>query len=397
MELRKKIKPNPKQVGEDEKINAANRRIKITLQNADGELLGTILDIPVLTSVTELQQIVNKLNENKEVQLYSFFYEEKEIKTNLNDFIQKLDKYTTETILPITYHPQSLFFVRPITRQSSSLPGHTEAVLHAQFSPDGQQLASGSGDTTVRFWDVTTELPKIVCENGHKNWVLIISWSPCGRYLASGSMDGQILLWDKDGKKIGDGLIGHQKWITAISWEPLHQNGECELLSSSSKDETIRIWHRPTQKTLVILSGHLKCVTKVVWGGQGYLYSCSQDQTVKVWEKSGKLIKDLQGHGHWVNSIAIHTDYVNRTGCYDENYNGESWTSQVMQQKALERYNKLKGKGNERVVSASDDNTLMLWDPVSSKKTNIQINRSPAAHQSCAVFSRWQIYNFGFI
>lgn len=119
---------------------------------------------------------------------------------------------------------------------------------------------------------------------------------------------------------------------------------------------------------LVILSGHLKCVTKVIWGGQNYLYSSSEDQSVKVWDKAGKMIKDLKGHAHWVNALCLHTDYALRTGCFDENYKGEEWTSEQMQKKALERYEKLRGKGNERLVSASDDNTLMLWDPVKSNK-----------------------------
>ena len=41
--------------------------------------------------------------------------------------------------------------------------GHAEAVLSVAFSPDGQQLASGSGDTTVRFWDLTTQTPLYTC------------------------------------------------------------------------------------------------------------------------------------------------------------------------------------------------------------------------------------------
>ena len=49
-------------------------------------------------------------------------------------------------------------------RCTSSLPGHAEAVISVGFSPDGTQLASGSGDTTVRLWDLTTEMPLYTCE-----------------------------------------------------------------------------------------------------------------------------------------------------------------------------------------------------------------------------------------
>jgi WD40 repeat protein len=41
--------------------------------------------------------------------------------------------------------------------------GHGEAVLSVAFSPDGRQLASGSGDTTVRFWDLGTQTPMYTC------------------------------------------------------------------------------------------------------------------------------------------------------------------------------------------------------------------------------------------
>lgn len=42
--------------------------------------------------------------------------------------------------------------------------GHTEAVLATAFSPDGRQLASGSGDTTLRFWDLGTQTPHRTCK-----------------------------------------------------------------------------------------------------------------------------------------------------------------------------------------------------------------------------------------
>lgn len=51
-----------------------------------------------------------------------------------------------------------------MTRCSSTIEGHAEAVISVAFSPDGRYLASGSGDTTVRFWDLQTETPHHTCK-----------------------------------------------------------------------------------------------------------------------------------------------------------------------------------------------------------------------------------------
>lgn len=58
---------------------------------------------------------------------------------------------------------------------------------------------------------------------------------------------------------------------------------ECRLLASSSKDSTVRIWDTILCKVVLILSGHTHCVTCVQWGGEGLLYTSSQDRSIKVW------------------------------------------------------------------------------------------------------------------
>ena len=66
----------------------------------------------------------------------------------------------------------------------TTLSGHTSEVFICAWSPAGDVLASGSGDTTVRMWNHETETPKHTCK-GHSNWVLCIAWSPDGTRVAT--------------------------------------------------------------------------------------------------------------------------------------------------------------------------------------------------------------------
>lgn len=87
------------------------------------------------------------------------------------------------------------------------------------------------------------------------------------------------------------------------------------LLASSSKDGDVKIWDTVLSTTVLTISGHIKCVTVVKWGGNGLIYTASQDRTVKVWRASdGILCRTLEGHAHWVNTLALSTDYILRIG-----------------------------------------------------------------------------------
>ena len=63
----------------------------------------------------------------------------------------------------------------------------------------------------------------------------------------------------------------------------LSSNPECRYVASSSKDGSVRVWDTAVGRCERILTGHTQSVTCLRWGGDGLLYSASQDRTIKVW------------------------------------------------------------------------------------------------------------------
>jgi len=290
---------------------------------------------------------------------------------------------------------------------------HNRKVTDLSFSPDGNICASASADNIVRLWNKDGTL--IQSLRDHRDKVNQVVFSPNGKTFASVSNDGMVKLWRQDGtsirtlqpaSKIGNSQNAYRKDRIEFS-----EDGQVIVLirKLSQQEESssiIKFWNSEGReiKTIqgqeswdlenvffstggknvtlvekvkslkswsldksseITFSGHKGTVNSVSFSHDGkVLASTSDDQTVKLWNRKGKLLQTLQ-HKDKVNSVSFSLDgKVLASGSNDRTvklWNRKGKLLQTLQHK--DKVNIVSFSLNGKVLaSASDDQTVKLWN-----------------------------------
>jgi len=233
---------------------------------------------------------------------------------------------------------------------SARLTGPTGAVTSVAFSPDGETLATGNADGTVRLWDVATDR-QITALTGPGGAVNSVAFSPDGTTLAGGSTGGTVRRWDvatrrqitalRDPAFTGpvtsvafsaDGatVVGASPYHTVRVWDLTPPSCTCVpplnttittspatsvafspdgvTLATGNADGTVRLWDVATGNPIgAPLTGPAGRVTSVALSRDGEtLAAGSADGTVRVWDvATHRQITALTGPGGAVNSVAF--------------------------------------------------------------------------------------------
>src|SRR5262249_15965710 len=157
-----------------------------------------------------------------------------------------------------------------------TLGTHDREIRAVVFSPDGNHLATASGDGMVKLWDA-----KRLDEKQDARLTLLarvpgpsvnVAFSPDGRRLATGGGGNTVKVWD--GEKGGERratLRGHSKEVYAVAFSP---DGEGRWIASGGEDGKVKIWDSRTGKLVFTFYGHTSLVSSVVFSPDGRrLYS----------------------------------------------------------------------------------------------------------------------------
>jgi len=194
--------------------------------------------------------------------------------------------------------------------KATVLRGHESEVFICAWNPTTDLLASGSGDSTARIWDMsdtTTSPNQLVLRHciqkggtevpSNKD-VTSLDWNCDGTLLATGSYDGYARIWMTDGRLVST-LGQHKGPIFALKW-----NKRGNYILSAGVDKTTIIWDAASGQCTQQFSFHSAPALDVDWQTNTSFASCSTDQCIHVCKLSvDKPIKSFQGHTNEVNAI----------------------------------------------------------------------------------------------
>jgi len=185
-------------------------------------------------------------------------------------------------------------------REKCRLKRHTKYVSSVAFSPNGEQIVSGSKDQSNLIWDWRTGKVTLGPLFRQTSYVMSVAFSPDGQQIVSGGGNGAVVVWDAKSGKTLHRLLRHGKIVRSVAFSP-----DSRMIASGSYDLTVQIWDAKTGEIVHSMTfGAYVC--SVMFSPNGEYLAIGTVYGVEVWDV--RSWQRVCGRQAWCCAIAISPD-----------------------------------------------------------------------------------------
>ncbi|MDZ7959642.1 MAG: serine/threonine-protein kinase [Aulosira sp. DedQUE10] len=246
---------------------------------------------------------------------------------------------------------------------ASSLTAHTDWIDSLAISADGETLASGSADKSIKIWNLKIGALKTTLSL-HSDVVNSVAISRDGKTVVSGSKDGTIKIWNLPTGTLKATLKRSEERVNSVVISP-----DGQTLVSAGGEKKIKIWNLQTGELKNTLTGHKKSVMALAISADGQtLVSGSADSTIKIWNlQTGELKNTLTGHKDVIFAVAITPDGKTlASGSYDRTIKIWNLLTGALKNTLTEHRYAVSSVAispdGQTLASGSWDNTIKIWN-----------------------------------
>lgn len=187
----------------------------------------------------------------------------------------------------------------------ATLMGHTGPIWSVAFAPGGLALASGSDDTTLRLWDVTSKQEKARL-SGHGSAVQSVAFAHSGKFLLASSGDGALHQWELPSQKELPPLVTHGGSIG----RRMALSADDKTVAIGNGTQGVDLWGLTTRKVWRSLPGNHGSITAVVYAPDGALLATADTGgSIRLWSPdTGSELPGLPGDPLGVRALAFSVD-----------------------------------------------------------------------------------------
>ena len=161
----------------------------------------------------------------------------------------------------------------------------SDTILAADISADLGKIAVGGPGRRVRIFDTRTS-QLLANIKKHTDWVTALAFSPDGVLLATGDRNGGLYVWESGTGNEFHNLRAHEKRIASLAWR-----GDSNLLAAGSEDGNMTWWEMANGTQVKKIASH-GGVLALGFASDGRLASGGRDGHVRIWDGSGKQLRD---------------------------------------------------------------------------------------------------------